>query len=123
MSAAQRKKNRSLTLLRCCALHAAIVFDPLDGSSNIDCNLSVGTIFGIYKKDPKTTAKPSAKDLLKPGNELIAAGYALYDAATVLVLSTGLVRRCSSRCLHHAMRCVCLARSNIAPSLFSCCRE
>lgn len=67
----------------------AIVFDPLDGSSNIDCNLSVGTIFGIYKKDPKSTAKPSAKDLLKPGNELIAAGYALYDAATVLVLSTG----------------------------------
>jgi fructose-1,6-bisphosphatase I len=68
----------------------SIVFDPLDGSSNIDCNLSVGTIFGIYKKDPKSTARPSAKDLLKPGNELIAAGYAMYDAATVLVLSTGL---------------------------------
>jgi len=68
----------------------AVCFDPLDGSSNIDCNLSVGTIFGIYKKDPKSTAKPTAKDLLKPGNELIASGYALYDAACVLVLSTGL---------------------------------
>jgi len=68
----------------------AVVFDPLDGSSNIDCNLSVGTIFGIYKKDPRSTTKPSAKDLLRPGNELMAAGYALYDAACVLVLSTGL---------------------------------
>jgi len=68
----------------------AVVFDPLDGSSNIDCNLSVGTIFGIYKKDPFSTAKPSIKDLLRPGHELIAAGYALYDAATMLVLTTGL---------------------------------
>lgn len=68
----------------------AVVFDPLDGSSNIDCNLSVGTIFGIYKKIPRTAQKPSVKDLLKPGHELIAAGYALYDAATMLVLSTGL---------------------------------
>eukprot|EP00455_Lapot_gusevi_P014295 TRINITY_DN170_c0_g1_i14.p1 TRINITY_DN170_c0_g1~~TRINITY_DN170_c0_g1_i14.p1 ORF type:complete len:353 (-),score=149.96 TRINITY_DN170_c0_g1_i14:205-1233(-) len=66
----------------------AVVFDPLDGSSNIDCNLSVGTIFGIYKKDPKH--KTSARDILKPGTELIAAGYALYDAATMIVLSTGL---------------------------------
>jgi fructose-1,6-bisphosphatase I len=66
------------------------VFDPLDGSSNIDCNLSVGTIFGIYKKIPAGATKPSTKDLLRPGHELIAAGYAMYDAATVLVLSTGL---------------------------------
>lgn len=68
----------------------AVVFDPLDGSSNIDCNLSVGTIFGIYKKDPKSTQATSEADLLKPGNQLIAAGYALYDAATMIVLSTGL---------------------------------
>jgi len=67
----------------------AIVFDPLDGSSNIDCNLSIGTIFGIYQKDPKSTVKPSVQDLLKPGNRLVAAGYAMYDAATMLVLTTG----------------------------------
>jgi fructose-1,6-bisphosphatase I len=67
----------------------AVVFDPLDGSSNIDCNLSVGTIFGIYKKDAKSEEKTSAKSILKPGRELIAAGYAVYDAATMIVLTTG----------------------------------
>jgi fructose-1,6-bisphosphatase I len=67
----------------------AIVFDPLDGSSNISCNLSIGSIFGIYRKDPKSTQKTSVKDLLKPGRELIAAGYAVYDAATMIVLTTG----------------------------------
>jgi len=46
--------------------------------------------FCLCPQDPKSTAKPTAKDLLKPGNELIASGYALYDAACVLVLSTGL---------------------------------
>ena len=61
----------------------------VDGSSNIDCNLSVGTIFGIYKKDPKKNTKTTAKDVLKPGRELIAAGYALYDSATMIVLTTG----------------------------------
>ena len=68
----------------------AVVFDPLDGSSNIDCNLSVGTIFGIYKKSLKSEVVTSEKDLLRPGVELLGAGYALYDAATMIVLSTGL---------------------------------
>ncbi len=68
----------------------AIVFDPLDGSSNIDANVSVGTIFGIYQKDLRPAHKTSPKDLLRPGNQLICAGYALYGAATMLVLTTGL---------------------------------
>jgi len=69
----------------------AVVFDPLDGSSNIDANVSVGTIFGIYKKkDPSSSASTSLADLTRPGNELLAAGYAMYGAATVLVLTTGL---------------------------------
>jgi len=67
----------------------AIVFDPLDGSSNIDANISVGTIFGIYKKLPEGT-KTSVKDVLRPGRDLLAAGYALYGSATMLVLTTGL---------------------------------
>jgi len=68
----------------------AIVFDPLDGSSNIDANVSVGTIFGIYKKDEKSeNENPSDADLLKPGTELVCAGYALYGAATMVVLTTG----------------------------------
>jgi len=69
----------------------AVVFDPLDGSSNIDANVSVGTIFGIYKKKDATSSAPtSLADLTRPGNELLAAGYAMYGAATVLVLTTGL---------------------------------
>ena len=76
----------------------ACVFDPLDGSSNIDANLSVGTIFGIYSKRPTkptqpnsaaTTATSTAADVLRPGDELVCAGYASYDAATMLVLTTG----------------------------------
>jgi len=67
----------------------AVVFDPLDGSSNIDANVAVGTIFGIYKKNPRSEKPTSLADLTRPGNELICGGYAMYGAATVLVLTTG----------------------------------
>ncbi len=50
----------------------------------------MGTIFGIYQKDTRPAHKTSPKDLLRPGNQLICAGYALYGAATMLVLTTGL---------------------------------
>lgn len=65
-----------------------VVYDPLDGTQNIDANASVGTIFGIYKiQDPKN---PNMKtDLLQPGNKLICSGYALYGDATVLMLTFG----------------------------------
>lgn len=63
-----------------------VCFDPLDGSSNIDCLASIGTIFAIYKKT--TDGEPSEKDALQPGRNLIAAGYALYGSATMLVLAT-----------------------------------
>ncbi|KAF3817902.1 hypothetical protein GH733_013751 [Mirounga leonina] len=62
-----------------------VCFDPLDGSSNIDCLASIGTIFGIYKKS--STDEPSEKDALQPGRNLVAAGYALYGSATMLVLA------------------------------------
>jgi len=65
------------------------VFDPLDGSSNIDCNVGVGSIWGIYQKDAKSDKPTSVDDLLKPGNQLVAAGYALYGPATTIVLTTG----------------------------------
>eukprot|EP00939_MAST-03C_sp_MAST-3C-sp1_P002386 g2386.t1 len=61
--------------------------DPLDGSSNIDCNVSTGTIFGIYEKTP--TPENGAKDVLRCGRELIAAGYCMYGSSTQLVLTTG----------------------------------
>ncbi|XP_047448805.1 fructose-1,6-bisphosphatase 1a [Mugil cephalus] len=64
-----------------------VCFDPLDGSSNIDCLVSIGTIFAIYKKT--TDDEPCEKDALQPGRNLVAAGYALYGSATMVVLSTG----------------------------------
>lgn len=65
-----------------------LVFDPLDGSSNIDMNVSIGTIFGIYRR--KTTeGRGALEDVLQPGRNLVAAGYVLYGASTMLVYSTG----------------------------------
>ncbi|HTN85585.1 MAG TPA: class 1 fructose-bisphosphatase [Sorangium sp.] len=66
-----------------------VVMDPLDGSSNIDVNISIGTIFGVLRKsDAKMGADPS--DFLRPGRDLLAAGYVLYGSSTLLVLTTGL---------------------------------
>ncbi|NXK64415.1 F16P1 bisphosphatase, partial [Sylvietta virens] len=63
-----------------------VCIDPLDGSSNIDCLVSIGTIFAIYRK--MSPGEPSGKDALQPGRNLVAAGYALYGSATMLVLAT-----------------------------------
>lgn len=64
-----------------------VAFDPLDGSSNIDCLVSIGSIFAIFKKEGNEL--PSLKDALQPGNKVVAAGYALYGSATMMVLSIG----------------------------------
>jgi fructose-1,6-bisphosphatase I len=65
-----------------------LVYDPLDGSSNIDVNVSIGTIFGIFRcRDWET--RGSLRDVLQPGRSLVAAGYVLYGASTMLVYSTG----------------------------------
>lgn len=64
-----------------------VATDPLDGSSNIDCNVSTGTIFGVYKRMPGKV--PGTGDVLRPGSELIAAGYCMYGSSTQLVLTTG----------------------------------
>jgi len=66
-----------------------VVFDPLDGSSNIDVNVSVGTIFGIYRRKSKSTEAINLKDFLQKGTELVAAGYVLYGTSTLLVYTTG----------------------------------
>lgn len=64
-----------------------VVFDPLDGSSNIDCGVSIGTIFGIYTV--KDTTEVSVEDALQPGSSLVAAGYCMYGSSCTFVLSTG----------------------------------
>ncbi|TYI92687.1 hypothetical protein E1A91_D02G087300v1 [Gossypium mustelinum] len=63
------------------------VFDPLDGSSNIDCGVSIGTIFGIYMV--KDDHEPTLADVLQPGKQMVAAGYCMYGSSCTLVLSTG----------------------------------
>jgi len=63
-----------------------VVFDPLDGSSNIDAGVSIGTIFGIYHIP--SDSKGVLADVLRPGREMVAAGYAMYGSFTILVLST-----------------------------------
>jgi fructose-1,6-bisphosphatase I len=66
-----------------------VLFDPIDGSSNIDVGVSIGTIFAILRRPAKADATTTG-NLLRPGRELAAAGYALYGSQTMLVLSTGL---------------------------------
>jgi fructose-1,6-bisphosphatase I / sedoheptulose-1,7-bisphosphatase len=66
-----------------------LAFDPLDGSSNIDVNMTVGTIFSILR-DPDPDAEPCEEDFLQPGVQQVCAGFALYGPATMLVLTTGL---------------------------------
>lgn len=64
----------------------AVVTDPLDGSANIDCNMTVGTTFGVYKSSSNAV---TVKDILGTGNNLLIAGYVLYGAATVMMLTIG----------------------------------
>src|SRR6478752_5839145 len=67
-----------------------VVFDPLDGSSNIDVNVSVGTIFSVLRRDPDPTGKRDVMaDVLQAGYKQIAAGYVLYGSSTMLVYSAG----------------------------------
>lgn len=65
-----------------------LIYDPLDGSSNIDVNVSVGTIFAIHRR--KSESGPGTlEDCLQPGRDLVAAGYIVYGSSTMLVYSTG----------------------------------
>ncbi|MGE5622133.1 MAG: class 1 fructose-bisphosphatase, partial [Bacillota bacterium] len=65
-----------------------LVFDPLDGSSNIDVNLSVGSIFSVLRA-PQPSRPVTEQDFLQPGTQQVAAGYAIYGPSTMLVLSVG----------------------------------
>lgn len=65
-----------------------VMFDPLDGSTNIDVNVSIGTIFGIYKR-VTPAGDGTVEDCLQPGRKLFGAGYVIYSSSTILVYSTG----------------------------------
>jgi len=65
-----------------------VCFDPLDGSSNIDCLVSIGSIFGIWKRETSDDIEPTLEDALQPGNKMVCSGYALYGSACMVVLAT-----------------------------------
>ena len=65
-----------------------LLFDPLDGSSNIDVNVSIGTIFSVLKA-PEGMTQPTEADFMQAGSQQVAAGYAVYGPQTMLVLTTG----------------------------------
>jgi fructose-1,6-bisphosphatase I len=67
----------------------AVVFDPLDGSSNIDVNVSVGTTFSILRRPEGASADDAYPWLLQPGSRQVAAGYVVYGSSTILVYSVG----------------------------------
>ncbi|MGH7540455.1 MAG: class 1 fructose-bisphosphatase [Gemmatimonadota bacterium] len=66
-----------------------LLFDPLDGSSNIEANISVGTIFSIHRRVSKDSRNARMEDVLQPGSRQLAAGYILYGSSTMLVFTTG----------------------------------
>ena len=66
-----------------------ILTDPLDGSSNIDVNVSVGTIFSIYRRISPVGTPVTLEDFMQPGNRQVAAGYIVYGSSTMLVYTTG----------------------------------
>jgi len=66
-----------------------VLMDPLDGSSNIDVNVSVGTIFSIYRRVTPAGTPVTLEDFLQPGKQQVAAGYIVYGTSTMIVYSTG----------------------------------
>ncbi len=67
-----------------------IFFDPLDGSSNIDVNINIGTIFGIYRRpEGRSTEEVLLDEVLQPGSRQVAAGYFIYGSSTIMVYTTG----------------------------------
>ena len=66
-----------------------IAIDPMDGSSNIDANVTIGTIFSIWKRKSPLGSEVTLEDCLQAGNEQVAAGYVVYGSSTMLVYTTG----------------------------------
>jgi fructose-1,6-bisphosphatase I len=66
-----------------------LLFDPLDGSSNIDVNVPVGTIFSVLRRVSPGTGQGSVEDMLQPGLRQVAAGYVIYGSSTMMVYTTG----------------------------------
>lgn len=88
-----------------------IAMDPLDGSSNIDVNVSVGTIFSIYRRKSDPSSKCTMEDFLQSGKNQAAAGYVIYGSSTMLVYTTG--RGVNGFTLDPSIGEFCLSHQNI----------
>ena len=85
---ASEEMDTPLLTSRAAGARYVVLFDPIDGSSNIDVGVSIGTIFAILRLDERRQI--TWEQLLRPGRDLVGAGYAVYGSSTMLVLSTGL---------------------------------
>jgi fructose-1,6-bisphosphatase I len=86
------EENENIIEVSSAGLHNAkyvVLFDPLDGSSNIDVNASIGTIFSIYRRVTEGKGPGTLEDCLQRGTEQVAAGYVIYGSSTILVYTTG----------------------------------
>lgn len=88
-----------------------VLFDPLDGSSNIDVNMPVGTIFSIYRRVTPTGTPCTKEDFLQPGTRIVAAGYVIYGPSTIMVYATR--RGVNAFTLDPAIGEFCLCYSNM----------
>lgn len=88
-----------------------VCIDPLDGSSNIDVNVSIGTIFSIYRRVTPVGTEPTLEDVLQAGNRLVASGYIIYGSSTMLVYSTG--KGVNGFTLDNSIGEFCLSHPNI----------
>ena len=84
------EENDGIVRLRSEAGKYIVYLDPLDGSSNIDVNVSIGSIFSIYMRQTRYSAEISEEDALQSGSRQVAAGYVLYGSSTILAYTTGL---------------------------------
>jgi fructose-1,6-bisphosphatase I len=86
------EENQDFVTIKPMSDHEAkyvVIFDPLDGSSNIDVSVTIGTIFGIYRRVSPAKGPVLAEDFLQKGTEMVAAGYVVYGSSTMLVYTTG----------------------------------
>ncbi|MGB0165433.1 MAG: class 1 fructose-bisphosphatase [Luteibaculum sp.] len=88
-----------------------VLMDPLDGSSNIDVNVSIGTIFSIYRRVSPKGGNCTIQDFLQAGNRQVAAGYVVYGSSTMLVYSTG--NGVNGFTLEPALGMFCLSHPNM----------
>ncbi|GAB5409197.1 MAG: class 1 fructose-bisphosphatase [Balneolaceae bacterium] len=84
------EENDGIVRLRSQGGKYIVYLDPLDGSSNIDVNVSIGSIFSIYMREPRFDPSIKEEDALQPGTRQVAGGYVLYGSSTTLAYTTGL---------------------------------